>query len=401
MPRSTWLIGVTCFLVTFYMSQHFFNSLLQLRQQQSYQESILVVETAADVTYTKDAAPAQHGATSQRNILLFTSYRSGSSFTGELFNQNPSVHYVFEPLKLMSLDPRNVQARSVHLQKRIHEYVIDAFQCNYTALMRDSHKFFNKSMTNPRNFWIKLMFRQTYEKSKLKFTKTEADMEKLEAVCRQYDIQVMKIIRCDHIDSIITLMINHDVDVIYLVRDPRAIAWSRYKIEGPKKPKQSDAKTMHASGVEFLVKNAKRICDSYLEALDFTQGAIMSKKRSLIQRKFVIVRYEDLAFNPEIMSQKLYKFLDLEYPTEIEDWIKNSTHENITSKATFDTKRNSREAAEKWRQQVPVTAVQAMQDVCQEAMEQFSYTLVRDEAHLLDTDQSLVEELNSHLRFTL
>ena len=48
-----------------------------------------------------------------------------------------------------------------------------------------------------------------------------------------------------------------------------------------------------------------------------------------------------------------------------------------------------------------MTAVLAMQDVCQEAMEQFSYTLVRDEAHLPDTDQSLVEELNSHLRFTL
>lgn len=36
---------------------------------------------------------------SQRElVLLFTFYRSGSTFTGQLLNQHPDVFYLFEPL---------------------------------------------------------------------------------------------------------------------------------------------------------------------------------------------------------------------------------------------------------------------------------------------------------------
>ena len=36
--------------------------------------------------------------TSKTNVLLLTAHRSGSTFLGELFNQNSNAFYMFEPL---------------------------------------------------------------------------------------------------------------------------------------------------------------------------------------------------------------------------------------------------------------------------------------------------------------
>ena len=34
----------------------------------------------------------------EQNLIILSSLRSGSSFLGQLFNQNPSIFYYFEPL---------------------------------------------------------------------------------------------------------------------------------------------------------------------------------------------------------------------------------------------------------------------------------------------------------------
>ena len=40
----------------------------------------------------------QHTPLVVNKLLLFTYYRGGSTFLGEMFNQNPDVFYLFEPL---------------------------------------------------------------------------------------------------------------------------------------------------------------------------------------------------------------------------------------------------------------------------------------------------------------
>ena len=39
----------------------------------------------------------------KKKFLIYTSYRSASSFVGELFNNHLDIYYMFEPLKLLSL----------------------------------------------------------------------------------------------------------------------------------------------------------------------------------------------------------------------------------------------------------------------------------------------------------
>ena len=45
-----------------------------------------------------EEAPAKN----QTRILIMTHHRSGSSFTGQLFNQHPDVFYMYEPLKIVN-----------------------------------------------------------------------------------------------------------------------------------------------------------------------------------------------------------------------------------------------------------------------------------------------------------
>ena len=41
-------------------------------------------------------------ALNKTRVLIMTHHRSGSSFTGELFNQHPDVFYMYEPLKIVN-----------------------------------------------------------------------------------------------------------------------------------------------------------------------------------------------------------------------------------------------------------------------------------------------------------
>lgn len=43
------------------------------------------------------------GQRKEVQFVIYTRYRSGSSFVGDLFSNHPDIFYLFEPLKLLSL----------------------------------------------------------------------------------------------------------------------------------------------------------------------------------------------------------------------------------------------------------------------------------------------------------
>ena len=42
----------------------------------------------------------------KKKFLIYTRYRSGSSFVGEMLKNHPDIHYMFEPLHLISLQKK-------------------------------------------------------------------------------------------------------------------------------------------------------------------------------------------------------------------------------------------------------------------------------------------------------
>ena len=55
-------------------------------------------------------------------------YRAGSTFFGELFNQNPEIFYHFEPLTLFGYDKPNME----HKLRMLKEIIVDCRSPKYS-----------------------------------------------------------------------------------------------------------------------------------------------------------------------------------------------------------------------------------------------------------------------------
>ena len=63
----------------------------------------------------------------RKSIALVTLYRAGSTFMGELFNQNEDVFYHFEPLTMFGYDKPNLDIKL----KFLKEVLIDCRSPTY------------------------------------------------------------------------------------------------------------------------------------------------------------------------------------------------------------------------------------------------------------------------------
>ena len=63
----------------------------------------------------------------RKSIALVTLYRAGSTFMGELFNQNEDVFYHFEPLTMFGYDKPNLEVKL----KFLKEVLIDCRSPTY------------------------------------------------------------------------------------------------------------------------------------------------------------------------------------------------------------------------------------------------------------------------------
>ena len=94
------LVGFCLLYVYFYdtsgrlLSPEFYKRLIQAHL--SVQRGQLFKETVGQERNAALSGP-------KNRFLIYTRYRSGSSFVGELLNNHPDVYYMFEPLKLLSL----------------------------------------------------------------------------------------------------------------------------------------------------------------------------------------------------------------------------------------------------------------------------------------------------------
>ena len=62
-----------------------------------------------------------------RSLVIYTRYRSGSTFAGSLFDENPEVYYFFEPMKMVEY---SFEAEDEHIFNRRMKNI---FSCDLTG----------------------------------------------------------------------------------------------------------------------------------------------------------------------------------------------------------------------------------------------------------------------------
>lgn len=337
------------------------------------------------------------------HVLLLSSWRSGSSFVGQVFSQHPSVFYLMEPAWHVWTKLQKPGARS--LRMAVRDLLRSVFQCDLSvmeAYMPDHHNVSSLFMWShsralcsppacpltPRS--------QFSNQTRCSKTCDAVGLQVVEEACGTYSHVVLKEVRFFELESLYPLLQDPSLDIriIHLVRDPRAVVRSR---EESAKAFVSDnaivleQRNIPAAEVQYQVM--QEICRSHVR---INERAIV-KPAPFLKGRYKMVRYEDVARNPLEEINAMYEFVGLEMTSQLEEWIYRVTHGKGkgTKKEAFKiTSRNAADVSQAWRTTLPHNKVKRIQEVCKGAMSLLGYRTVNSEKEQkrLDIDLLVPQE---------
>uniref|UniRef100_A0A674MGH1 Sulfotransferase n=1 Tax=Takifugu rubripes TaxID=31033 RepID=A0A674MGH1_TAKRU len=379
----------------------------------SWKTVLLLVCASLGVQYTairtlRDSVPGPSAiievsdkCSPRKHILLFATTRSGSSFTGQLLNQHPEVFYVFEPLYHVQQAFTNSSSRlRRNLDRRAllgayRDLLLNLYTCdlhfieNYIRPEPQEHvtsSFFRRSSSHalsspdsPDEAWC--------PKKCGALNLTLASLS-----CLSKEHIAIKTVRVPEVGDLRTLTEDPrlDLKIIHLVRDPRAILASRIMAFSEQfRP----WKIWNSTGRQPRYVDLSQITST---CKDMTASAETGLQRlAWLRGRYLLVRYEDLAFNPKDKAGEIYRFVGLEMESRVQAWITKNTRSNGSSQSEwnyrYSTNRDSRATAESWRLRLTFDIVKTVQELCTDALSLLGYKKVHSAAELRNLSHSLVE----------
>lgn len=306
-------------------------------------------------------------------VLIVTNRRSGSSFMGQILNQNPKVFFNFEPLKLLEKKPGVYANQSAFLNLLL--------KCKFKQ-MPFMMEFYNKERLH-RSGSLALTSPPLCTLSTPVNSSNVRQCDKLHpsftaSVCARYSHVAAKLIRVYNISSLQELLMaeNLNVKILHLVRDPRGVLLSRSKAE-----------KRNLEVGKSLDQEAGYLCRRMKSNVDFGNS-----HPQWLNKRYKRVRYEDVAYEPERWAKEIYKFAGLgSVPSEVLSWIRTNTQGSLRSIDSYSTSRNSKQTAEAWRYNITLPVAERISHICRDVMSQLNYKQVNNLEMLHDMTQSLVK----------
>nr|XP_005163224.1 uncharacterized protein LOC100170782 isoform X1 [Danio rerio] len=331
------------------------------------------------------------------HVLLLSSWRSGSSFLGQVFSQHPDVFYLMEPAWHVWMTINQSGARS--LRMAVRDTIRSIFQCDMSVMdsyIRQPQNISNLFMWShsralcsppaclqtPRDqISIEQDCKKHCGKSNLKLA---------ESACQSYSHVVLKEVRFFELESLYSLLQDPtlNVRIIHLVRDPRAVFRSRDRsYKALVKDSNIVLEMANIPEKDKPYRVLQEICRSHVRIYE----TAMLKAPSFLKGRYKMIRYEDLVHNTQAEIEAMYEFIGLEMTETLQEWIYRITHGKGkgTKKEAFDiTSRNAEDVSMAWRTTLPFEKVQRIQDVCKGAMSLLGYSTVDSEKEqkMMDLD---------------
>ncbi|KAK3548080.1 hypothetical protein QTP70_004510 [Hemibagrus guttatus] len=330
----------------------------------------------------------------RKHIILFSQTRSGSSFAGQLFNQHQDIFYMFEPLYHVWQVLRNYRDLGKPFYRVVEVVYRDLLFSLYTC---DLHFLEDYIQPEPKHHMTASLFHQSSsqalctppvcqnrKKDVMKVQPNESwcyencrilNLTLASMACQSKSHVSIKTVRIPLISHLRLLTEDSrlNVRIVHLVRDPRAIlashittftaefsAWKIWNDTG-KQPPSID--------LTQITKTCQDMEDSVNTGL---------KKPAWLHGRYLLVRYEDLALNPEAKAKEIYRFLDLDIGDSVLEWISQNTN-------------NSKTTSEIWRLCLNFDIVETVQKLCKNTLDLLGYKIVQSQVELKNISNSLVE----------
>ncbi|CAN2389450.1 Belongs to the sulfotransferase 1 family [Pristimantis euphronides] len=333
------------------------------------------------------------------HLLILSSWRSGSSFVGQIFSQHPDVFYLMEPAWHVWVTMFQNSAKVLHMAVR--DVVRSVFLCDMSV--------FDSYMPKERN--VSSLFQWAVSRALCtvpackSFPRDEITDEmscktlcgkypfhNVEQACNTYSHVVIKEVRFFDLKVLYPLLTDPslNVKILHLVRDPRAVAKSRE--QSKKALTRDNGIVLNTNGtkvddIKFQV--IQEICRSHVQIYE----TAAFKAPSFLKNRYMLVRYEDVVRDPLREITQMYKFAELKLTNKLEKWIYNITHGRSygNKKEAFTiTSRDAANLSQAWRTVLPFNKVKMIQDMCKGAMNMLGYQLVDSEVEQKDLNMEVV-----------
>lgn len=283
--------------------------------------------------------------------VILSTWRSGSTFLGDIINSMPANYYHYEPL----LNYEIVQIRGPPQSDQAIDTLRKLLKCNYTALTDyleygQSHNYL---FTHNFRLWHSCQLHPQFC----------YDPQFLNSFCRLFPFQSMKVVRV-RLALAESLLNDNDLNVkiVLLVRDPRGTMQSRKHREWCPGQPDCDNSALMCKDMEL----------DYLAAKKFTK---------LYPKRFKAVRYEDLSMEPFKVTKEILRFFGLPFDPDVEEFLDSHTRTDIGGVSS--TFRDSKTAPFHWMRDLSFEEVEQIQLNCVRAMSLWGYKECDDEIALL------------------
>jgi carbohydrate 6-sulfotransferase 6 len=283
---------------------------------------MVAVPTSTPATTTTTT----ESTSSTRRILIVSTWRSGSSFLGELIASSPGVFYSFEPMA---------------------KHVPFLFRCHFPD---DYIRFING--TNH----VKLNRRIYDECQYYKRPSLCHQPQMLAQLCVSFPVNLIKAVELS-VKDLIAFTTNSSSalagdpvtdrwKIIYLVRDPRGTMASRAKLKWCMANRNC--------------REPARLCSRIEEDLDLLE------KHFKAGRDYLLLKFEDLAINVQSETAKLFRFLQLPVTNLTTAFLDTHTQSNnqTAEKDPFSTVRKSDAVAFGWKRKLSPKQIANITESC-------------------------------------
>ncbi|KAL1785018.1 carbohydrate sulfotransferase 4 [Sigmodon hispidus] len=322
------------------------------------------------------------------HVLVLTSWRSGSSFVGQIFGQHPDVFYLMEPAWHVWMSFTSSTAWK--LQMAVRDLLRSIFLCDmsvFDAYMqpgpRKQSSLFQWEQSRALcsspicDFFSR---DQISSPTNCKLLCAQQPFDMVEKACHTHSHVVLKEVRFLNLQALYPLLIDPSLNlhIIHLVRDPRAVFRSR---EHTRADLITDNHMVLGEHLKMIKEEDQPyhamqiICKSQVDIVK----AIQTLPEAL-QQRFLFLRYEDLVRAPVTQTSRLYEFVGLKFLPHLQAWIHNVTRGKGLGQHAFHTDaRDAINVSQAWRWSLPYKKVSQIQNVCSEAMDLLGYLQVRSQ----------------------
>ncbi|KAK6180699.1 hypothetical protein SNE40_008701 [Patella caerulea] len=318
-------------------------------------------------------------------VLLLSYMNSGSTYIGDVIRRNRDVFYVHHPLLVLQTFINENKGRLMFLYERLEvlkkhelklekrdnftleanrtmkqlaeETIANFLNCNFTALDFASLSNLPRIKDSQTTKFLQCV----NEGSLVSYIKC---LHLLYELCNKTNINVVNSVQFPLAVSEWMMQEDPGLKVVYLVRDPRATLWTQFNY-----------------GVFDwslkLSKKSRGFCK--LMRLDLLAAKTISQR---FPNRLLLIRYEDLLDQPEGAFQSIFSFLQMNYTSEIQSYIKQTEVDT----ECWDCIEKDNNA---WRTSMPFEGAKMIDFECELVYKVLGYIPIKNKAYLRDTDTKL------------